>query len=156
MRRLSGLSSRASWMAVIISVGALAAALTTALYHGPLPGPAAAEPNDSPMRPDTVLTVPGAALANDPFRRGRELSNLAHAAPDTMPPAGVVAVRLLGTVVRPEASFALCQLSADAPRIVHVGERLGDLKLIQLEQGRAVFQTSRGTRLELSLSNPRS
>lgn len=156
MRRLSGLWSLSSWVAVTVSVAALAAAFTTALHIGALPGPAADEPNDAPIRADTTRPVPGAALVNDPFRRGRELPALAHAAPDTTLPAGVVALRLLGTVVRPGASFALCQLSAEAPKIVHVGERLGDLKLIQLEQGRAVFQTSHGARLELSLSNPRS
>jgi hypothetical protein len=39
---------------------------------------------------------------------------------------------------------------------VHVGERLGELTLIILEQGRAVFQTPRGARLELALAQPRS
>jgi len=98
-------------------------------------------------------------LPNDPFRPGRLLPNAIAAAaarPDTVMSVSVVAIRLLGTVVRPVGSFALCQLPSDMPRIVHIGERLGELTLIVLEQGHVVFQTSKGTRLELSLSQPRS
>ena len=106
----------------------------------------------------TEARVASRPLPNDPFHPGRRLPDdlLAHVMPDTLVPITVAEVKLLGTVVRPGASFALCQLPADAPRIVHVGERLGELTLILLEQGRAVFQTAKGARLELSLSNPRS
>ena len=99
------------------------------------------------------------ALRRDPFRAGGLLPNAVarlEPAVETVLPVSIAAVRLLGTVVRGNGSFALCQLPADIPRIVHVGERLGELTLISLEQGRVVFEAPRGARLELLLSNTRS
>lgn len=98
------------------------------------------------------------ALSKDPFRRGGRLPNaLAEAPPpERVLPVSVAAIRLLGTVIRPAGSFALCQLPTDLPRIVRVGEKLGEMTLVSVEQGRAVFQAPRGARLELTLSSPRS
>ena len=101
-----------------------------------------------------------ATLANDPFNAHRTLRGEADGevavAPDgdtSVPPAEL---RLLGTVVRGSSPFALCQLSTDAPRIVHVGERLGELTLISLDQGRATFRARTGGQVELSLAKPGS
>lgn len=100
-------------------------------------------------------------LVSDPFSLDHSLPGDAAATDDAAPAADgadsapAAAVRLLGTVVRgTSGGFALCQLAADAPRVVHVGERLGGLVLVTLEQGRAVFRAPNGTRLELSLSTP--
>ena len=115
----------------------------------------AAEPPDSVALPETM----DRELTRDPFRADGRLPNaIADAAPrpERVLPVSVAAIRLLGTVVRPSASFALCQLAADVPRIVHVGEKLGEMTLISIEQGRASFQAPHGGRLELSLSTPRS
>jgi hypothetical protein len=127
-------------------------------------------PTAEAPRADAELVLAGAArdgrwdstsvavvLASDPFNPGRRLPDelVEHGpARDTVPPAPTDTVRLLGTVVRGNASFAVCQLTNDLPRIVHLGERLGVLTLISLEPGRAVFRAPNGTRLELSLSKP--
>lgn len=151
----------ASWIALIVSALVTAHALRQAVTIDPAPLPSAAVRNDYAAlgagRPAAPVTPQ--PLLNDPFRSGRLLPNdiaAAAARPDTVMPVSVVAIRLLGTVVRPSGSFALCQLPSDVPRIVHVGERLGELTLIVLEQGHVVFQTPKGARLELSLSQPRS
>ena len=127
----------------------------------------AALPEPATASPRTVPSTQAAAdseddqteLSRDLFRAGGLLPNvlaLRRPPPDTLLPMSIAAVHLLGTVIRASGSFALCQLPADIPRIVHVGERLGELTLISLEQGRAVFQAPRGARLELVLSNIRS
>lgn len=110
---------------------------------------------------DAILATParsGAALANDPFSPGRRL----HAEPREMkavsraatPVVQPVTVRLLGTVMRGGSGFAVCQLASDPPRTVRVGETLGELTLITLDQGRAIFRSANGTRVELSLTPP--
>ena len=122
----------------------------------------AAAPNVSAGAVVSVVDGAGADAADltrDPFRDGGLLPNaVARLRPpaDTVLPVSVAAIRLLGTVVRASGSFALCQLPADVPRIVHVGDRLGELTLVLLEQGHVVFQAPKGARLELLLSNSRS
>ena len=123
--------------------------------------PLAAEPDvaagTSPARADADA-LPELVLANDPFDPGRAPIRTLAAAPaarrDTSAATAPAEVRLLGTVVRGGDSFALCQLQADPPRIVRVGERLGDLVLLAIDQGRAVFRTRGGSRVELALTTP--
>ena len=104
-------------------------------------------------------TLPS-TLASDPFNADRTLPGEADGEVDTSAegtaPVPAAEVRLLGTVVRGSNPFALCQLTSDAPRIVHVGERLGDLTLVSLDQGRATFRSRSGAQVELSLSKPGS
>lgn len=152
----------ASWIVLGMSATLAFGTLVAAVWLAPLPAVTPAQPND------LTLALAGRAgnavaarpLPNDPFRPGRQLLDAKERASrepsDTLLPVSVVNVRLLGTVVRPNDSFAVCQLTTDAPRIVHVGEQLGELTLIVLEQGRAVFQTPRGARLELILGHSRS
>lgn len=163
MRRLPRGWPLASWIVLALSATLAASTAVAALWIAPAPAVPAAEPDDITLAlagraPDAPVAAP--PLPNDPFRPGRELLNARDKAaserPDAVLPVSVVSVRLLGTVVRPNDSFAVCQLTTDAPRIVHVGERLGELTLIILEQGRAVFQTPRGARLELALGPSRS
>ena len=104
----------------------------------------------------TTSTPADVVLANDPFdphrappREDREPSLATRDAPSP-----VAVVRLLGTVVRGNASFALCQLQADPPRIVRVGEQVGDLVLVSIDQGRAAFRRRDGARIELTLTTP--
>ena len=149
-----------SWIALIISALVSVITLRQAAVIDPLPLPRMhADFAVVPAGESTELEVPSQPLLNDPFRPGRQLPNAiasVAAKPDSVMPVSVAAIRLLGTVVRPTGSFALCQLPTDVPRIVRVGDRLGELTLILLEQGRVVFQAPRGARLELSLSQPRS
>jgi hypothetical protein len=150
-----------------LTVAALlfAAALWSALRIDP-------PPSIAPSPPGAVLALDGvlpgtqrdsasaATLASDPFNADRTLPGEADgdvaAAPDSAASAPVAEVRLLGTVVRGSNPFALCQLPTDAPRIVHVGEKLGDFTLVSLDQGRATFRARTGAQVEVSLSKPGS
>lgn len=59
------------------------------------------------------------------------------------------AVRLIGTVVMPEGrSFAMCQFSGEPPKLVRLGETVGDLTLRAVDQGLAVFVTAGGATVE--------
>lgn len=163
-RRAPDLLPLASMIALGGGTILFVAALWSALRLDPLP----AVPDD---RPNGELVLAGGArgmgsdsasslvaLASDPFSPDRRLpdepSDESPARRDTVPVAPPDSVRLLGTVVRGSGGFAVCQLSGDAPRIVHLGERLGGLTLLSLGQGRAVFRAPNGKRLELSLSQP--
>lgn len=150
-----------STIALLAASLLLAVSIAGALRVAPTPRAAPPSPLmtlalDFPATDAPADTTP-VELASDPFSPDRALpaedAPQEDPAPGDSPPANPVgAVRLLGTVVRAADSFALCQLPADVPRVVHVGERLGELTLISLEQGRAVFRAPNGTRLELSLS----
>lgn len=156
-RRLRGWTL-ASWLTLVLSATTAALGAARATQLDPLPDAAPSSPDEPPTGAPAMASTPTAPLANDPFSPDRGLPNehVTAVVKDTVPPANVAAIRLLGTVVRPTGSFAVCQLPTDAPRIIHVGERLGDLTLVVLEQGRVVFQTPRGARFELSLSKLRS
>ncbi len=99
-----------------------------------------------------------AAVENDPFhperRRPADRFRLpGEATPsETLTAAGGAAasMRLLGTAVLPEGrGFAMYQAGAETPRLVRVGETVGELTLKRVEQGMAVFRTRAGRAIEL-------
>jgi hypothetical protein len=102
------------------------------------------------------------AVESDPFhperRRPTERFRLPGEAisTETAPPQSASApLVLLGTVVLAEGrSFVMCQQGSEQPRIVRVGESLGDYTLRTVEQGRAVFVTRRGEQVELRVPKP--
>ena len=150
-----------SWFTLATSAIAAAWTVAATLRVDPLPRPLVRSDGRVAAAVEFERGAPDPAveLTRDPFRAGGRLPNeLARAAtaPETALPMSVAAVGLLGTVVRPGGGFALCQLPGDVPRIVHLGEKIGELTLIALEQGRAVLQAPRGARLELTLTKPRS
>jgi hypothetical protein len=94
------------------------------------------------------LFHPSRVAASRPYRVGV-------AAESAVRPAAAPTVRLLGTVIRATGrSFALCQVGSDAARVVYPGETIGALRLVSVEQGRAVFTDAAGARIELLV--PRS
>ncbi len=108
------------------------------------------------------VSAPAAALAaieNDPFHPERRRPAMAFRFPGEASAATIaaarpaesgVAPRLIGTVVQPSGQgFAMCQSGNEPPRIVRVGEHIGDFTLKHVEQGRAVFLASDGARVEV-------
>ena len=60
-------------------------------------------------------------------------------------------VVVIGTVINANGrSFAMCQLGADAPRVVYVGQRIGTLTLVSVGQGSAVFTNETGARVVIN------
>ena len=149
---------------LVVATLLVGAALWSALHVTPLPPVTPPSQAGSLVlagssRDARVVTSAGAAaLASDPFSPGRRLrpeSSVTRAVSQVATPAPEPpAVRLLGTVMRGGSGFAVCQLASDPPRTVRVGETLGELTLITLDQGRATFRSANGTRVELSLTPP--
>lgn len=164
-RRAPDASFLASMASLAVAALLFAGALWSALRIDPPPR-IEPSPQGAVLALDGLLpgtqrdsTLPS-TLAGDPFNADRTLPGEADGevatAPDSAAPAPPAEIKLLGTVVRSSNPFALCQLTTDAPRIVHVGEKLGDLTLVSLDQGRATFRARTGTKVELSLSKPGS
>lgn len=165
-RRLPSALSLASLAALVIASLVFALTVVTSLSRADVPA-------SPPHRSTAALTLAGAAiggtagdpaseivLAADPFDPDRSPPGSADDPPtpsgDTTPATPIATIRLLGTVVRGSGSFAICQLQAETPRIVHVGEEFANRVLLSIDQGRAVFRDRDGTRLELSLTTPRA
>ncbi len=154
-----------------VAVGGFAVALTTAAWSlcravrlDPLPTALPAG-NDGTLaalrRPsDVPAEVLAAAIDEDPFhperRRpatrfrfpGEALSAGDSAHGVSMAPSFI----LIGTAVLPEGrGFAMCQWAGDAPKLVRIGEHIGDLTLHSVAQGKAVFFTAAGKRLEVQV-----
>lgn len=121
-----------------------------------------------PRRPEALRTpMPGAgvpaarlaaAVGKDPFHVERRRPAVRFRLPgesqpsDSAPPAPSAAgsFLLIGTAVLPQGrGFAMCQWGADPPRLVRVGERVGDLTLKQVARGRATFVDGGGRRMEV-------
>jgi hypothetical protein len=161
--RASRLLSAASTVALAAAALVSAAASWNALRIDPLPSIEPSPPGAMPALDGLLAatqrdSTASASLESDPFSADRTLPDDADAGAVAEPVAVVPAaeVRLLGTVVRGSSPFALCQLPSDAPRIVHVGERIGDLTLVSLDQGRATFHARTGAQVELTLFKPGS
>jgi hypothetical protein len=60
--------------------------------------------------------------------------------------------RLIGTAIMAEGrGFAMCQLGAEPPRLVRIGDRIGEMTLRRVGQGRATFADAAGRRIELQV-----
>jgi hypothetical protein len=101
-------------------------------------------PLASEATPDDLIAR---AADRNPFASRKLISH----SPPTVP-VPVVAdqtLHVLGTVVDSlGASFALCQLGAAPPVVLHVGQRLGDYELRRVDKASAVFLTPEGGRVE--------
>ncbi len=98
------------------------------------------------------------AVGKDPFHPERRRPAIRFQLPGEGPPASGEAAaeptpfKLIGTATMPEGrGFAMCQWGADPPKLVRIGESVGDLTLKAVEPGRAVFRTSGGKRYEVQV-----
>lgn len=96
------------------------------------------------------------AVAKDPFHPGRRRPGQRFQVPDDVagvrPAAATVQVELIGTAVTPGGGFAMCATSGGPPRIVRVGERLGDWTLNRVTQGAAEFAKPDGAIVVLRIA----
>ncbi len=98
------------------------------------------------------------AVDNDPFRQDRSRPPIRYELPGIADPvAKEIApveppIVLLGTLVvgGEGRSFAMCQTPA-GPRIVHIGEKVGDLTLKRVGKQSAVFVSSSGKEVSVSV-----
>ena len=64
------------------------------------------------------------------------------------------AMRRIGTVTGGDSPFAVCQLGAERPRRLHVGDTLGGWALQRVSPGAATFIDAARARHELRISSP--
>ncbi|MDP1858414.1 MAG: hypothetical protein Q8K82_07085 [Gemmatimonadaceae bacterium] len=126
--------------------------------------PTVIAPPPNVRMPDSISVRHGsggdilAAVEMDPFHperrrptsRFRLPGDVALVGAPAATPSGDNSVRLLGTVLGAAGgSFAMCQRGAEPPRVVRVGQSIGELTLRQIEQGRAILTDANGERVEL-------
>jgi hypothetical protein len=97
----------------------------------------------------------GTAVEHDPFSASRTAPSRRYALPWEAGEAKVTEAApkplVLGTAVALDGkSFATCQLGTDLPRIVHIGDKLGEYTVKSITRGRVVFTTSSGNALDVS------
>ena len=99
---------------------------------------------------DIATAISGDVFAPDrtaptiPYRIARVTAGVA-------PAVFVQPVVVIGTVINTNGrSFAMCQLGADVPRVVYVGQRIGTLTLVSVGQGSAVFTNQTGARVVIN------
>ena len=90
------------------------------------------------------LFAPDRTAPTIPYRIARVAAGIS-------PLVVVQPVVVIGTVINANGrSFAMCQLGADAPRVVYVGQRIGTLTLVSVGQGSAVFTNETGARVVIN------
>lgn len=97
----------------------------------------------------------GAAVALDPFAASRSAPAKRYTLPWEVGEAKVTEAapkpQVLGTAISLDGkNFATCQLGSDTPRIVHIGDRMGEYTVKSIARGRVVFTTSSGSTLDIS------
>ncbi len=118
---------------------------------------ASSTPEPSPRASSTTADL-ALAVEQDPFHPERRRP--AHpfrlpgepVANETEPGAPQDLLHLIGTAVFADGSgFAICQLGGQSPRLLRLGERLGQYELSSVAKGKASFLTSTGTRVEITV-----
>ena len=108
-------------------------------------------------RPATPVAIRHQTVLADPFRPERTPASIAFQMPSDAA-AGVAVVShtpgegllLVGTALLPDGrSFAMCRIGADPPRVVRVGERVGEYTLRLVTQGQARFETAAGRTIDV-------
>jgi hypothetical protein len=137
----------------MVAVASLWQALRLGDERGPEAAPAE-DPalRDTPRAPGYSLERVLAAVAKDPFHPERRRPGARFRLPGDrafgvhrQPAASPAGVRVIGTAAAPDgAGFAMCALMGGTPRIVRVGERVGDWTLKRVTPGAAEFATAGG------------
>lgn len=99
------------------------------------------------------------AVELDPFRPDRRRPPARYPVPGDAPPPSEKppvttpnVMTLVGTVMSLDgSSFAMVGVAGSPPRVVRVGQTIGDLTLKKIEQGRAVFRSAEGEVIELTV-----
>jgi hypothetical protein len=125
---------------VAVVAGSLAIPATPVPGTGTAAGRVLAAVNKDPFhaerrRPAVRFRLPGESAPSDSLTPATGAGNL---------------FQLIGTAVLPEGrGFAMCQWGTESPKLVRVGERVGDLTLKNVARGRATFVDATGRTREV-------
>jgi hypothetical protein len=154
---------RIAAIACALATAALAMAVRSAVRVETSPAAPVAAPARviaSFVRLDTTSDLlVGRAIDKDPFgsRRDAVIAARRDVAPAPINRAASLPLRLVGTVIEgASGDFALCQLGNETPKMVRVGQSIGDYVLRRVTQGAASFDSPAGGRMELRVSKPGS
>jgi hypothetical protein len=163
MTRRLGVSPTVALALLVASVVLAGWSFRRALLTDTLPAPARVSPAASTATADPPVPLATAQLAaavgKDPFHPERRRPSLRFRFPGEGSPAAAAAAapaaaafKLIGTATMAEGrSFAMCQWGTEPPKLVRIGESVGDLTLKKVEPGRAVFLTAGGKRFEVQV-----
>jgi len=156
--------ARVALGALVVSIAAVGWSLASALRADALPTlPAANMPSVESIKrgPITSPTDVEAAVDNDIFASDRSAPDVPYrmpgeARPDDTPAAEPTKPTVLGTVVATDGrSFALMQLSGDKPKLVHVGDKIGDWSVKAIGRGKVTLVApASGARVDVSVPKP--
>jgi hypothetical protein len=141
----------------LASLGGAAWSFRRAVLTDPLPSAAVVGPWSAAatagIRVPVTATKLADAVGKDPFHPERRRPSQRFQLPGEAAPAVSAAsselFKLIGTATMAEGKgFAMCQLGAEPPKLVRIGESIGDLTLKNVQPGRAVFVRSDGKRYE--------
>lgn len=154
---------RAASGALMVASMVLLWALVGAFRAVPIPAPPASRnPGlDAIARP--VIRPPAnvqSAVENDLFNADRTAPGTPYrmpgeAAEDTRPRVDPPKPIVLGTVVASDGrNFATLQLGSEPPRLVRVGDRIGEWIVKAITRGKVVLESAEGSRAELAVPHP--
>jgi len=158
------LGARIALGAFGISVIAVGWSLANALRAEPLPTlpPTTVASIETIKRgPIVAPTDVEAAVDNDVFAVDRSAPDVPYrmpgeTRPDEKPVAEPMKPTVVGTVVATDGrSFALMQLGNERPKLVHVGDKIGEWSVKAIERGKVTIVTSvTGARADLIVPKP--
>jgi len=161
-RRVWTAGPRWSLVALLAATGVAAWSLWQAIALDPVPDATIVQVTASfshiATRPSTSSRQMASAVDRDLFRPDRRRPTHRFRLPGEQTEsegqsiAGGGALKLIGTAVFPEGGgFAMCRLGTGSPKLVRIGERLGQYTLHHVAKGKAVFRTSSGTTMEVAV-----
>jgi hypothetical protein len=140
-------------LALVVDLGLLAHALRTPAEERVVPLRLAAAPPIVPRAVTAKGLIQSAARRApfDPIGAPPQLASAEVVPQATLPAAQP---RLVGTVAGGAESFVVVAMPEGTIKVVHVGERAGDLKLRSVSAGGAVFDDIHGERVTLRSPTP--
>jgi hypothetical protein len=157
-----GLGRRLIAPSLFLLIAAVASVWTAVGLFRPveLPAPKADQGRagaDSAVRVKEETTV---SIEANPFRRDRQAAPARFRMPGegaevpvgSSAPAASSLVLIGTAVLAGGGSFAMCQIGAEPPKLVRVGERYAGFTLRRVSQGHATFSTPTGKSLEVRVA----
>ncbi len=154
---------RAASGALVAASAVLLWTIVGAFRPVPIPSPApSANPGIDaiarpPIRPPANVQ---AAVENDLFNPDRTAPDTPYrmpgeAAADEKPRVDPPKPLVLGTAVASDGrNFATVQLGSEPPRLVRVGDRIGEWIVKAITRGKVVLESAEGSRAELAVPHP--
>ena len=149
-------------LALLLSAGFTGWTLMRALPIDSLPPPKLVDRMPGTMMaeasPPLAASRLAAAVGKDPFHPERRRPSVRFRLPGEADPNAADSTRkatpfkLIGTAAMAQGKgFAMCQWGQEPPKLVRIGDRVGDYTLKDVKPGRAVFLTANGERYEVQV-----